>query len=141
MDLFNDELSDEPLFESEAELKREIKRLERQIKKEQKWHDAEIDALRGQIRELLTKNMELNETNHLFAKGLDALKRDTLIITTPHHWIRRGVEGSLKNRITQLVMDGKRIVSTCPINISPQGDVMEVIIVTEHIDRTKIRHG
>lgn len=136
-ELFGDEhLPEEEFLKTEQELRREIGRLNRLARKTEKWHEQEVASLRAQIRDLLTKNMELSETCNLFAKGLDRLKQDTVIVTIAHHWTRRGAKG-LKERIAEFALDGKRIVSICPTNISPQGDTMEAVIVTEHTDRLK----
>jgi len=126
----------EEFLQSEAELRRENKRLLRLMKKAEKWHDKEIDGLRGQIRELLEKNMDLTETCNLFARGIDRLKDEKHIITESHHWTRKGARG-LKERIGDFTNDGKRIVTIVPMFTDPQGHTTEALIVTEHIEKTK----
>lgn len=134
--IFDDGLSDEPLFESEAELKKQVKILERQIKKEQRWHDAEIASLREQIRDLITKNMDLTEANKIFAKGLEYLKREQYTVTETHMWFSGGK--TMKERIIEITGDlQKRVVAITPLRISPQGHLLEAIIVTEYISKTK----
>jgi hypothetical protein len=158
MDEF-EELPSDDLFPDEHELKKENIKLKRQlvkfrdeqskdtsklIKQQEKalrnmdeFYQQQLEDLREKNRELFEKNLELHETSKIFVKGLEHLKRDGILVTQTHHWTRRGVNGSLKERINQLVLDGKRIVSSCPTCISPQGDVVEAIIITEHLDKHK----
>lgn len=157
-DIFDDGLPGDELFPDEHELKKEIKRLNRQLTKFREeqakdinklikqheralintsvLHESQLEHLREQIRELFEKNHELHETSKLFLKGLEHLKQEGIKITTTHHWNRKGVHGSLAERVKQLTLD-KRIVSICPLHVSPQGDVLEALIVTEHIDKMR----
>lgn len=157
-DLF-DNGSEDIFLPDEQELKRKVAKLERKIirmseehrrdmKKLEKFHQFQLAnqekvhqlhsaSLGEQIRELLEKNWELKETSNIFVKGLQHLKQDGIRVTTPHIWDRRGMHGSLENRIKQLAMDGKRIVSICPLRVTHQGDTIEAIIVTEHFKREK----
>jgi len=128
-------LPEDEMFTSEAELKREIKRLERQIKKEQKYHDLELDSFRGQIRDLLAKNMELTETLNIFAKGLENLKKE-YILTETHYYSRRGVM-DLTRRIEELVKHDKRIVAIVPMHQDAHGYTTEALIITEHTTKVK----
>ena len=158
MDEFEELPSDE-LFPDEHELKKENTKLKRQlakfrdehttdtkklIKQQEKalrnmdeFYQEQLEELRNKNRELFEKNLELHETSKIFVKGLEHLKKDGIRVTQTHIWTRRGVHGSLKHRIDQLVTDGERIVSLCPLYTSPQGDTMEAVIVTEHFDRHK----
>lgn len=149
---------EQPLFTSEDELKKKVTKLERELKKHDEanqktlraqaklgerallntvsFYESELQTLREQIRQLFEKNLELHETSKIFVKGLEHLKKDGITVTLTHHWTRRGTKG-MKERITELVLDGKKIVALMPLSINPQGDTIEGIIVTEHTDRAK----
>lgn len=152
-------LPSDDLFPDEHELKKENTKLKRQlikfrdeqrkdtqklIKQQEKalwqmdeFYQQQLDDVREKNRELFEKNLELHETSKIFVKGLEHLKTDGIRVTFPHVWSRKGVHGSLAERIKQLTMDGKRIVSICPLKVTSQGDTVEAIIVTEHFDRHK----
>lgn len=133
-DIFEDE---EPEFlDDTIELKKEIARLKRQLTKEQKYHDQDMQALRAQIGDLLEKNMALTEANNIFARGLDALRRENnKIVTETTYWHRGGKD--LDKRIQEIVGLGKRIVAVCPLETSPHGQITGALIITEHFDKNK----
>lgn len=158
MDEF-EELPSDDLFPDEHELKKENIKLKRQlgkfrdeqitdtkklIKQHEKalrnmdeFYQEQLEDLRGKNRELFEKNLELHETSKIFVKGLEHLRKDGITVTHTETWSRKGVHGSLHARIAQLIMDGKKIVSLCPLTISSQGDTMQAVIVTEHFDKHK----
>jgi hypothetical protein len=148
-----------PIFTDDNELKKEIIKLKRELKKQaelhekeikrlnkmnervlinnEEWHVRNILSLREEIRELFEKNLELHETSKIFVKGLEHLKKDGIRVTQSHIWSRKGVHGSLEARVAQLAMDGKRVMSVCPMQVSHQGETMTALIVTEHFDKNK----
>ena len=155
-----EELPKDELFTDESDLKRKIVKLERQlvkfrdeqskdtkrlVKQQEKallntveFYEGQIDALREQNRELFEKNLELHETSKLFLKGLEHLKNDGVRVMLTHNWSRKGIHGSLENRINTLVLSGKRIISVCPTRVDSHGYTDEALIITEHTDKRKV---
>lgn len=154
-----DELPSDDLFPDENELKKEITKLnrklkqfreehERDIKKLIKQHDRalenadivhknQIDYLFEQNRELLEKNMELKEISNIFVKGLGHLKKDGIKIVAPIVWKRKGVHGSLEQRIKDLTTErkdgeGKNIISVVPTHTDSHGFTDEALIIVEY---------
>ena len=158
-DEFNESFQDEELFPDEHELKKKIQKLNNQLRKVEKEHQTElkrqeklskrvienlieehnnsISTLREQLRELLEKNLDLSEACKVFAKGIENLKKDGITVTLSHRWSRKGVEGTIEKRISQLAMDKKRIVAILPMIVSPRGETLEAVIVTEHFEKYK----
>jgi len=158
MDEFEDLPPDE-LFPDEHELKKENTKLKRQLTKFRDEHSSEVkkllkqheralrnmdefyqeqlEDLRGKNRELFEKNLELYETSKIFVKGLEHLKRDGVRIAITHPWKKKGIHGSLESRIDQLRMDGRRVISICPLRVDNFGETVEALILTEHIDKHK----
>lgn len=134
-DLFDDDDLDDQFISSDLELKKEISRLKRQIKKDQKWHDHEILALRGQVRDLVEKNMQLTEANNIFARGLEHLRKDSRVVTEATYWHRGGKD--LSDRIKEIASQGKRIVAMVATEQSSHGHATHVTIVTEYYEKVK----
>ena len=147
-----DEIPD--LFPDEHELKKEIVKLNRKLKQFREEHDKDIrklikqhdralenvdivhknqmEYIWEQNRELLAKNLELKETSNIFVKGLEHLKRDGIKRTDTVNWKRKGVHGSLDERIKRLSLDGKRIISVVAIHTDPHGFTDEALIIIEY---------
>lgn len=139
----NYDLLPEDFLPDVTELKKSVNSLKRELKKKDEWHEKEIVELRSQIRDLLTKNFELTEANNIFAKGLQVLKREEKIISEVHTWNMYGKQ-TLAVRIEQLTAHPtfgydpkRRVVSVTPTKISSHGDVVEALIITEHIEKRK----
>lgn len=159
-DLFDDEKREEALFPDEQALKKENKKLLRQLnalREEQKkyidkllkqhekalknmdeLYQSQLENSREMNRELIEKNIELKETSKIFVKGLEHLKQDGIKVKQNHHWGRKGVEGSLENRIDQLTkVTNKTLVAVCPLRVDSHGYVIEALIITEHFEKIK----
>lgn len=163
LDEFNDLPSDE-LFPDEHELKKKINKLNNEINKLNKklesfrdqekkdiekinkqyerallnmaeFYNQQSDLLKEQIRELFEKNYELHETSKIFVKGLEHLKKDGIRVTQSIPWSRKGVYGTLQERISQITLDGKRIMSICATKVDSYGYTVEAIIVVEYYDK------
>jgi|ERR1044072_863988 hypothetical protein len=140
-----DELMDKAakaMFEDESDLRKEINKLKRWEKKLRAEHEQEVFALRLQIQELFKKNWELTEANNIFARGLEQLKQDQKIITDSHIHHVIDTEG-IKKKIQDLTMPKfgpdlkRRIVGIITLKANSRNEATEILIVTEHIDKTK----
>jgi hypothetical protein len=140
-----DELMDKAsraMFEDESDLKKEINKLKRWEKRLKLEHEMEIDTLRTQIQDLIKKNWELTEANNIFARGLEQLKQDHKIITESHTHHVIDTEG-IKKKIQEITMPKfgpdlkKRVVGIITLKANNRNEATEILIVTEHIDKTK----
>lgn len=153
------ELPGDEMFPDEQQLKKEIAKLNRQLSKfrdEQvrdtnkllkqqekalrnmdEFYQQQLEDLREKNRELFEKNLELHETSKIFVKGLEHLKRDGIRVTSHYNWSKKGVHGSLETRIDQLKLEGKRVISVCPLRVDSYGETIIALIITEHFDKHK----
>lgn len=159
------ELPEEGMFQDEAQLKREINRLnkkllkfrEEQLKDTEKllkhqekallnnaeFYEGRIEALKEQIREILEEKIELHEMAKLFIKGFEHLRQDHRVVTTSHSYHLRDKEDLMKkiDELTKPKQFGKdlkyRIAEVVTTRTNSHGQAVEVVIVTEHIEKLK----
>lgn len=123
--------------EQAADLRKLIKQHERALRNMDEFYQQQLEEQREKNRELFEKNIELHETSKIFVKGLEHLKRDGIRVTSHYTWNKKGVHGSLEARIDQLKIDGKRVISLCPIKVDSFGETVAAMIITEHFDKHK----
>lgn len=153
-----DEFDDE-FLPDEHELRKKIKKLTKELKEEEitnrkkqrndeviynarlenqkLWYEDQISTLRDQIQTMIEKNWELNDACKVFAKGIENLKKEGVIMTATETWNRKGVNGSLEVRIAQLASIGRTNISVIPHRVDHHGYTVEAIIVSQYIEKYK----